>query len=322
MNWNSYDTKYIIKRLIIGFGMLLLFTILTTNKAKANTVSAIINPEYDQITIPDGTMQGSFSFTDGINARPVLRNAGEGYVLINLLVTNTNPAESIREIYVANNPDRYVCDIGSINTYTDSGTQRQIITAKCPVNLDNRGIGWLTIVKKNNYGTQYVAPGQYITFVSKEETPNLQGIIDAINNQVSSITNTIQQQNQQTHQDLQNINNSINNDNVTTSDADDFKNNQAFTDSTGLESVINLPLNMVNSLSNQCEPIQIHIPYLETDATIPCMSTIYRSKFNSLYTLVKLVVNGFLVYRILLKVYELVHEAKQPDEDKLEVIDL
>lgn len=342
MNWNNNDTKYIIKKIIIYFLIAFAMFIFSTWKAKADVIGTTINYTLG-CTSNSGTVSNSVTST--LNWSSDIQNKGQGYLITTFnVVSKTGNGQSIlngvRFRQRINGIDSYVaCDVGNALSYFDSGVEQTLYTAKCPINT-NQGITNTAVIYDfySTYPETCVKPYAYSTFVTdsneaqqivngingalaqliNQNTINSQITQNAINTGLQNVTSAVQQQTQAT----QNINDSINNDNVTTSDADDFKNNQAFTDSTGLESVINLPLNMVNSLSNECQPIQIHIPYIETDATIPCMSTIYRSKFNSLYTLVKLVVNGFLVYRILLKVYELVHEAKQPDEDKLEVIEL
>lgn len=337
MNWNSYDTKYIIKRLIIGFGMLILFTILTSNKAKAETSTTymgswqynytITNTSHGEIDIP--MIRENNTYYQAFNG------AGEGTIIFSVHAGNAQGGTGqIEEISIKNDNGTYTytCEVGNMLSYTDNLQQRLIYTVKCPVYYPS-GIGMAKVhIRTDGVGTLVVSTSKTATFVPKDNVNvnvNQQQVVNAITASQQATISAIQsagtqahQDAQQAHQDSQDIKNTITNDNITSSDADGFASNDAFSDTTGLESVINLPLNMVNSLSNQCVPIQIHIPYLETDATIPCMSTIYRSKFNNLYTLVKLVVNGFLVYRILLKVYELVHEAKQPDEDKLEVIEL
>lgn len=356
MNWNNYDTKYIIKRLIIGFGMLILFSILTTRKAHALTQTVGIN--YAQNAIPHGIECQNYECSTlvynwgnylppNIPTHEPLKGVGEGNLIFTIAVRNaTTPSNIISGVRVSNNSDIFTCDIGSLYTYNDSGSGVSILTANCPVNF-KIGYGLKTITfEKNGYaGNSLISWSIYATFVSKQDVSvdvHQQQVVDSI---VNSQTATIQameassaiahsdaqqaiqqahQDAQQAHQDAQSINNSINNDNVdgANSDLDDFKNSSTFSDSTGLQAVIELPLNLVNSFTNTCQPIQITIPWLDYTGTIPCMSTIYRQHFSGLYSVVALIVNAFFIYRILLKIYEIVHNAKQPDEDKLEVIDL
>lgn len=105
------------------------------------------------------------------------------------------------------------------------------------------------------------------------------------------------------------------------SDADNLKNNPAFNDTSGLSSIISMPLNFINSLGTSCSSLELNIPYFETSITLPCMSTIY-SKFGALYTLVYGVINGFVIYRILIELFYIVKNSKDPDIDKVEVMEL
>lgn len=329
MNWNGYDTKYIIKRLIIGFGMLILFSILTTHKAKAETIVAngYLSSTSDILNI-NALVSREKTYNIGQFAG---KKNGEVYFAMSI-----SRSMEVQNIYVieSNSGLHFTCFFGSITGYANNNEQYQAYSVRCPADFN---YGRLAGIGVNGYVHQN-AIINWPTDISYYTYDTSQSVIDAIqqnssttainnmNNQIhqdnQTINNSINNQTNQQHQDAQAINNSINNDNITASDADDLTNNQAFSDSTGLQAVIELPLNMINSLTNTCQPISITIPWLNYTGTIPCMSTIYTSKFNNLYQVVKLIINGFLVYRLLLKVYELVHEAKQPDEDKLEVIDL
>lgn len=346
MNWNSYDTKYIIKRLIIGFGMLILFSILTTKKASAMTVQtgSFGNTNWSIATHMEDVLP------IGTNSNR-LDNVGKGTIYFSLLYYNTNGEAYFNSIYavgIDTGNQTYQCDIGNQVAYNDEGNKKNtLISVVCPVDFSNTGLRGIRI--KRAIGTQStsILLSSYFTFFNEE--PSGQSTAQqttAINNAISSQTQQLldrlynnqvdnqqltqqiianQNANQaQAHQDAQQIHNDITNDNVdgAKTDMDDFSNNSAFSDSSGLQAVIELPLNLVNSFTNTCQPINITIPWLDYTGTIPCMSTIYRSHFNNLYNVVKLIVNAFFLYRILLKIYELVHEAKQPDEDKLEVIEL
>lgn len=344
MNWNYNDTKYILKRFIIYILVAVAMFLIGIFKANASTYSEFLVCDVpgNQYTY-NITTQGVVvvpTNCNGNNYSP-FKNKGEGELIFSFQTLNSSSVtEQVMEVQAMSN-GAYMCDIGTTQTYYDSTTQVVIYTARCKMNIESNGITQIKIMRGGTNGTLQIRVGELMTFVKKDGTSvsvdvHQQEVVNAITNsqqaEINAITNASNQAHQdaqqahqdaqQAHNDSQAINNSINNDNITSSDADDLTNNQAFTDSTGLQAVIELPLNMINSLTNTCQPINITIPWLDYTGTIPCMSTIYRSKFNSLYQVVKLIINGFLVYRLLLKVYELVHEAKQPDEDKLEVIDL
>lgn len=349
MNWNNYDTKYIIKRIIIGFGMLILFSIFTTHKANA-LISAeyirrpsYINSSGGGVNPGDFTINGySGTFTvrnSSGTARAVFSGLGQGKMIFSFAVTNESQPVAIPISAVnihTTNGNLYTCNIGNNGWYYDNTKQVNVYSAECDVDTSAGGVNSIIFEKPTQYGTTGVIVSELANFVTKDSTSvnvnvNQQQVVDAINNTNQSLINSINNANnqahqdaQQAHQDSQDIKNTLTNDNVdgANSDLDNFKNSSTFSDSTGLQAILELPLNLVNSLSNTCQPISITIPWLDYTGTIPCMSTIYSQHFNSLYSVVAVVVNAFFIYRILLKIYELVHNAKQPDEDKLEVIDL
>ncbi len=94
----------------------------------------------------------------------------------------------------------------------------------------------------------------------------------------------------------------------------------------GLQAIISLPLNYIQSLNNTCQPITL--PTLRMfsftfDLTIPCMSTYIYSSFPSdVINILRLLINGFLIYRLLRWAFEFIKELRDPDYDELEVMDL
>lgn len=121
------------------------------------------------------------------------------------------------------------------------------------------------------------------------------------------------------------LDNIINDDNVSESDNflnDNIINNPAFNQDHGLTAIIQAPINFLQSLNSKtCSNIVLPLPYLG-NATIPCMSSIYSTKFNDIYNLLKIVINGVLCYRMALSVVMIIKGAKNPNEDKIEVMDL
>lgn len=132
--------------------------------------------------------------------------------------------------------------------------------------------------------------------------------------------NAINQNTQATQQQTQTITSSdISGAN---SDADALKNNTAFDDSSGISSLISLPLRFINNLGTSCSPINLTIPYMDTQVQIPCFKTVISNKMPALATLISLVVNGFILYNIFIQIIDMIHGAKNPDDDRLEVVEL
>lgn len=148
--------------------------------------------------------------------------------------------------------------------------------------------------------------------------------IGAINSSQQATTDAINSQSQQQHQDSQAINNSINSDNTSgaESGADDLVNNSAFNDNTGLSAIIGLPLTFVNNLGNSCQPISLTIPYMDYNFQLPCIQSIVNNYMPALVVVIKVIVNGLIIYWILLDIFKIVKSAKNPEEDRIEVLDL
>ena len=52
------------------------------------------------------------------------------------------------------------------------------------------------------------------------------------------------------------------------------------------------------------------------------MDTIYKKQVGSFYTIYQTIIFGFIAYWVSVKIYALVKGFKDPDEDKVEVLDL
>ena len=94
----------------------------------------------------------------------------------------------------------------------------------------------------------------------------------------------------------------------------------------GLQNIITLPLDFVSSLNNSCQAIQlpsIDMYSYHFQLTIPCLSSyVYDSLPSALIDILKLLINGFIVYRILKWLFDFIIELRDPDYDELEVMDL
>lgn len=155
---------------------------------------------------------------------------------------------------------------------------------------------------------------------------NLTTIGDKItNNQNQNTQNIINNQNQnqqQTNEKLDNLNQNITNDNIDSSSANSFFSDYKDKDY-GLSSVITAPLQFVQNLNNNtCTDITLPIPFINQNATLPCMSNIYTKHFGSVFTLYQTITTGFIAYWVAVRIFALVKGFKDPEDDKIEVMDL
>lgn len=95
------------------------------------------------------------------------------------------------------------------------------------------------------------------------------------------------------------------------------------TNTHGLTSVITAPLELIgNIIGSTCTPLQVPLPFVDTNLILPCMSTIYNQYFGSFYTLYKTITFGIVSYWVCVRIFALVKDFKNPDHDEIEVMDL
>lgn len=127
-----------------------------------------------------------------------------------------------------------------------------------------------------------------------------------------------------TNNNLSDINSSLNDDDSTGAQnkASDFFGN--FTTNThGLTGIITAPLNAIQSLaSSTCSPLVLPLPFVNQNLTLPCMRQIYVDNFGSFMTLYDIITLGIISYWIMVRIFTLVKDFKNPDHDEIEVMDL
>lgn len=244
-------------------------------------------------TDDDTNIAGTITYGDGTWSTVDLDNTGSGQICTGSYV-NEKEILSIGG-FIQNSSNSYSqCYVRGVdNSYY----------LECPIPQNFNNIHRITItVNKNNIDSRFKFYfGQSLAFsISDSSTLN------SINNNTNEIKNDIKSDNTSGAENS----------------ADDLKNNSAFQDNTGLSGVISMPLTFVNSLTNTCQPINLNIPYMDVDVTIPCMQSVITDKMPLLANLIKIIVNGFIVYRILLDIFQIVRNAKNPEDDRIEVLDL
>lgn len=94
-------------------------------------------------------------------------------------------------------------------------------------------------------------------------------------------------------------------------------------DTYGLTSIITAPLETISSLTNKtCSPLNLPIPYVNETLTLPCMSTIYSNTFGSAFTMYQTITTALIGYWCVVRMFAIVKGMKDPNDDKIEVVDL
>ena len=95
------------------------------------------------------------------------------------------------------------------------------------------------------------------------------------------------------------------------------------TDLHGLTAVVTAPLSLISSItSSSCSPLVIPLPYVDKDLTLPCMGAIYSNYFGSFLSIYQIITFGIVAYWVLVRIFNLVKDFKNPDHDQIEVLDL
>lgn len=107
-----------------------------------------------------------------------------------------------------------------------------------------------------------------------------------------------------------------------TSSADSFFSNFT-TETYGLTSVITAPLTFIQGLTSQtCSALTLPLPYVNQNLQLPCMTTIYQEHFGSFLSLYQTITFGIVSYWVIVRIFNLVKDFKNPDHDEIEVMDL
>lgn len=154
---------------------------------------------------------------------------------------------------------------------------------------------------------------------------------------VSSI-NQVEKQQQNTNSKLDQANSNLNNINSSIKDTNDTIKDSNVDASTslasdffsgfstntyGLTSVITIPLQLIGSItSSSCSPIGLPMPFVNQTVYLPCMSTIYNQYFGDFFKLYQTITFGIVAYWVCVKIMFIVKGFKDPDSDRIEVLDL
>lgn len=116
------------------------------------------------------------------------------------------------------------------------------------------------------------------------------------------------------------------NDNLTSEDAPDL---DALEDSAGwlppgpVDSILNLPLtffnNLISNLSKTCQPVNIPLPYVSKNLTLPCISTLYEQiGATTFLNWVGLIVGTIILYNYFLNLYKWIDDTIQMKDNSVD----
>lgn len=341
------DFKYIIKRIIIGVGIALILTFLKTNVFAQTISSYSFGSQVETLN----SYTNGFSYYSSGNP---WSNAGDGYVTFNFTLykvdgTSTSANEFLRTVYVWSGNASYACNVGTASV-TNSTFNNGFYSATCPVYLDSSGLTQITFGfdgQGNLYPSNYTFKWNGLMTFDKKSTSidynSILGTINAnananaqynqqtmervgqsiINNQNSNNQAIIDSQEETTNA-VNDLNDTINDDDVSDSETQassffgNFQNNDH-----GLSGIITAPLSFIQSLSSStCSPLTWHFGWFENEFSLPCATTIVQNNWPDFLTLYQTITFGVVAYIVILNIFALVKGFKDPDSDKLEVLEL
>lgn len=249
-----------------------------------------------------------------------------------LLDTSTNTCSRYTCVYTSTGQDSTITDreriifqsevysivvynTGYVDVCNFDKTKNNIvcpITSNQPVQYINRVVVWTKV-----YGGSTATNYQYqvgLGIRSRAYKNDTQSIIDNQNQNTQSVIN--QQQNS-TQQMLD--------DNTTQAqdDAEGFFSSFSTPDVGGLSAIITAPLNTIRSLLNStCTNLVLPLPYVDKDLTLPCMNDIYTQHFGLFFTLYQTIILAIISYRCIRSVFFDIKGFSNPDDDRIEVMDL
>ena len=272
--------------------------------------------DYFNIHLFDESTENVFTFKKGYKYEIILKsivNSG-GY----------NSWKYLEQMATTGNYSNYIsltANYGSISitdfTVTTSSTNNKaIITTSFTPTSNFTGVSLIWdfhVIKKSLFFWPSPNAVRSITFpLSIKETlindnDAILGNLDNIDDSINNATDKITQEQQQTNQKLDDINNSITNDSPVSMDK--LGNTAGWLPAGPVDSILNLPLSLMNSLStslnSQCSPLQINVPYIDTQIQIPCISTIFGQieGLPNFWAWVGAIASCLILYKYLLNLY-------------------
>lgn len=91
----------------------------------------------------------------------------------------------------------------------------------------------------------------------------------------------------------------------------------------GLSGVITAPLKFLQSLTGaKCTPLKFELPFVKKEVQLQCMKSIYQTHFGVFYTLWQTITTGLIAYTVCLNFYKKIRDLQNPENDKIEVLNL
>lgn len=120
----------------------------------------------------------------------------------------------------------------------------------------------------------------------------------------------------------QETNDLITSDEIDTGSSDSFFNNFSTEDNGGISSIVTAPLKMIRSITETCLPLSI--PFYDNDIELPCGDTLFwnRADVKTFRNTWNIIIGGPIIYMLLVKLFQVIQNIKNPGNSKVEVMKL
>lgn len=145
--------------------------------------------------------------------------------------------------------------------------------------------------------------------------------LEDINNNITNTNNKLDT----TNDNLEDINNNITNDDTSTSQNSftNFINNYDRTDTTGITRLITAPLRLIQVFTTAtCNPLIFQLPIVHNEVTLQCPRQLYIDHFGVFFTLWQMITTGVISYNVAINIYSKVRAMSNPNNDRIEVLNL
>lgn len=161
-------------------------------------------------------------------------------------------------------------------------------------------------------------------FATATSVNQVQQSVNQVQQEIQGTQNAIDQQTQQQQQNHQETMDTITDDDTSeaSDSASDFFSNFT-TNQHGLTGIITAPLTAIQSLTSKtCSPLVLPLPFVNQNLTLPCMRPIYDQHFGGFMQIYDVITLGIISYWIMVRIFALVKDFKNPEHDEIEVVEL
>ena len=161
-----------------------------------------------------------------------------------------------------------------------------------------------------------------LSFQNIKSQQDLENKLNSLNNtqqQTNSKLEDLNKKQDQTNGKLEDLNKNLKSDEIDNNSG--FFSNFSSSDH-GLAGIITSPLRAINKLTSVCQPVSFNV--LDEPIELPCGDTLFWNKegVQSFKLIWNILVGGPILFLLLKKLFKVVENLKNPDDDRIEVLDL